>query len=1230
MNRLRNAADKVGSGASGLGKIEREASGLRSALASFGGNIAATAVAALSRQLIDGGRAILDYSARLEQTKVGFTTLLGSSQLAEKHLKELQEFAKTTPFEFQELTGLSRRLQGVGVDAQKIIPLLKDIGNAASAAGASGAELDSIVLAFSQVIAKGKLSAEEVNQFAERGIPIWKILSEQLGKTKGEIIKLSEEGKISSDVFIEAFQQFSQANFGDAMAKQSKTFTGAMSNITDILQQTSATAFEPLFVQIRSLAVRFAADLDAQKGDFQGIGNTIAKYIGEGLGIGLNAAVAGLGAYLSNRIVGILSLGNAGDKSFIDPLTSNLLGGFIKPIGEAFGLIEKQAPTLAPAISDLNKELSNTKTKVDGLSSLGDKLKAEEAKKQAEALTGIINDLALRVRFFGQETEVAAVKQNLLRQGITNFNSSQAQTALSYAQTLDNLKKIQGLQEQDKKEEEDRLQRTKELGDELRKIRNDAEFDIKFPDATELDKFNRWVRENAVGFRGLHYEIDLTRKALQALAFDKSVGERNSAIGGFIQSLRGELKSLTPEILEFTNRLASLVEPLNLQKSSNPISPQDFAKEIETRIELWRAALDKEEAKAEGLTGVPGVENALKQRLEAITNAAWDNLQVFLDKFQIQAGDKLINIFADSTDFENAKGILDLYNEIIKARKATSDALGKDLIGDLDSQIRELNVELGRSAELSTADAIAKQLQTEAYKDLTPEMRLTIEARAAEADSLKAQVKEVDRLNQAHAELKSFFAESLSYAFEGDFKGFINSVTNQFKDRLIDQLSGIFATISLGYDPNATDNPVAKPIVGKLTATNQKLDKLIQLAGGSPISASVGGFDIGSIFSRFLGGSGGGSGGGGGGGSTAGQPRGVLGNALGALSGLSGGGGAGGSGGGGILGNLRNLFSTGQGGLFAPRGGSRLAGIAGGIGDIGSLVGGLIGGRAGSILSSIGSFASFGASFGPIGAGIGAAVGLIVGLFGGDPKRKKDKRENIPNLQKGFSEAFKQLNEILADIRSLRIDPDEAIKRASDVRAEIASGFGIKFESKKYRRIAQQQITSKLGEADTIITQIKSSAEIARGAADRSKRILPEFAGGTYFADYFRPNGLLPGMFDGKDNILAMISRGEMVLNPNQQSRVRAAAGHDVFATAGIPNYPKSSTSPKLAIGGIAGSGLALSTSASPTVVVQPNFTFIGEGMSFTDEAKLWVQSDDGTRTLVQLIKKEKKADKSL
>lgn len=512
------------------------------------------------------------------------------------------------------------------------------------------------------------------------------------------------------------------------------------------------------------------------------------------------------------------------------------------------------------------------------------------------------------------------------------------------------------------------------------------------------------------------------------------------------------------------------------------------------------------------------------------------------------------------------------------------------------------------------------------YKDLEPAQKRQLLDLAAQADAVEA-------LNKQHAELKGFFSETLSYAFDGDFSGLLKSFARRAKEALIDQLSGALASSILGFDPNATSNPVAKPIVNKITKTNEILNAILVRLGGSPVATGLGGLaglsglgsgstggGLGTIFGGNAGGGifnfGGGNG----------SPI-TSGDALNWVSqGVNQSGSGSGSQGGGansILSNIRNTFSTNPGGIFAPVNGSSMAGYLSGAGSLASLIGGMIPGRAGSTISGAGMGLQIGAMFGPWGAVIGAGVGALIGFLGfSDPKRKRDKNEKLPQLAKGFTDAFAELNKILADLRALRMDPDEAVSRAMSVRNDIASGFGIQFESKKYRKQSQKQIAENLTRADPIVEQIKAAAAIARGAADRSKRILPEFAGGTYFADYFKPNGLLPGMFDGRDNIMAMISRGEMVLNPTQQGRIRALAGGDVFAHAGIPNYPRASRSSALAGGGIAGNGLAL-PGASP-VMIQPRFTVILDGVIFESKAQAWIESDDGVRTLAKVVKKEK------
>lgn len=417
----------------------------------LGGNLAAQAITQVSSAAFEGGRAILDYSSKLEQSKIGFETLLGSADKAQAHLRELQDFAKTTPFEFAELVPASQKLQGVGIQAQKVIPILTDVGNALAAAGKGNVELDRSLLAISQIIAKGKLSAQEVNQLAENGIPAWQILSKELGKSKAEVIALSEQGQISADIFLEAFSRFSQEKFGDAMQKQSRTFQGAMSNIKDSVLITSSTAFDPLYQKISGLAVDLADNVQ-RTNSFEQVGAEIAKSISKGIVVSGEYIVTSLSDYLSRRLGEILSEGKVIDeiprkaiggiseglqKSKLlqgNPLASipalfELLGNespksstyekfqFLN-VGNIFGLDEtikvlrdveaerqKELEKTFGSTADLNgvkveldpitNTLRQVKETVGNTDSLSKKLEADKAARQAERLLDITNQITV-------------------------------------------------------------------------------------------------------------------------------------------------------------------------------------------------------------------------------------------------------------------------------------------------------------------------------------------------------------------------------------------------------------------------------------------------------------------------------------------------------------------------------------------------------------------------------------------------------------------------------------------------------------------------------------------------------------------------------------------------------------------------------------------------------------------------------------------------------------------
>ena len=116
-NRLEKAIQDVGNSGGRLDALKAKLSSASASFHSFVGNIAADAVSFLSSKLIEGGKAVLDYSSKLEQTKIGFTTLLGSGEKAAQLLKEIQTFAKETPFEFAGIAELSQRLLGAKLKA---------------------------------------------------------------------------------------------------------------------------------------------------------------------------------------------------------------------------------------------------------------------------------------------------------------------------------------------------------------------------------------------------------------------------------------------------------------------------------------------------------------------------------------------------------------------------------------------------------------------------------------------------------------------------------------------------------------------------------------------------------------------------------------------------------------------------------------------------------------------------------------------------------------------------------------------------------------------------------------------------------------------------------------------------------------------------------------------------------------------------------------------------------
>lgn len=629
------------------------------------------------------------------------------------------------------------------------------------------------------------------------------------------------------------------------------------------------------------------------------------------------------------------------------------------------------------------------------------------------------------------------------------------------------------------------------------------------------------------------------------LLVNKGLADQAIALGATLDKLKAAAKAKEEQKRIDDAFIKSAQEALLAQERGGPatrIGLQGTLQELEQEIALGR-----------DLTEVERLAIANRQELllleKALNELEYSDPEV--KKLIIQA------IIDEAKEQQNLT--LEIQKQIQAKRdlKAAEQAY-QNLIGGLDQEILGLTIQLQEYTTGVQMSRVAILELSEAYKRLTPEQQAAARQRAAEADALRESMKAQEEARRAYDDMYNTIRGHLDVLANEGFGAFFKNIYRQFKSFLLDMAAEW------------------------LTSQFFKLF----FKGGNQAQAQRSGSGNGGVLGGIL--------------------NSILG---GGVSGTGPGGtpvfnpGAGGFGGSGSGGGIQTLGGTTGG---APAGqpfslfGRGLTNGIGTIGTLGVIAGGAIGGRIGNLVSSVAGGAlagltlgaKIGAIGGPWGAAIGAAAGFAISALSGlfsDPKRKRDKKEKMPALNQGFTDALKELRQLLVDVRTLRVSPDAAISRAQELRNQIASGFGLQFESKKYRKQAQTLIAQRTREADTLLEELRAAAEVARAAGERQRRIIPEFARGGYISkdframveNYRRVNGMLPGQYRGHDTINARLAPGEMVLNPMQQYQVRANAGFDPFRNAGIPGY--------------AGGGMAVQPAAQPAQSEPLELTFVFE-----------------------------------
>lgn len=198
----------------------------------------------------------------IDTAKAQLEGLGHSAKEVEAIMDSAMQAVKGTAYGFDEAATAAASAVAAGIKPGKeLTRYLGLVGDAAAQSKLSFTEMGSI---FNKVMASGKISMEEVNQLADQGIPIYKMLSEQLGVTQADVRDMVSAGKVDAETFLAAIEK----NIGGA-AKiiGEKSFTGALANIGASLSRIGANFLDAggkgggFFSQLKPLMVDFMETL---------------------------------------------------------------------------------------------------------------------------------------------------------------------------------------------------------------------------------------------------------------------------------------------------------------------------------------------------------------------------------------------------------------------------------------------------------------------------------------------------------------------------------------------------------------------------------------------------------------------------------------------------------------------------------------------------------------------------------------------------------------------------------------------------------------------------------------------------------------------------------------------------------------------------------------------------------------------------------------------------------
>lgn len=471
-----------------------------------------------------GGKKLWDLligsNAEMEQYTTSLEVMLGSASKASAMIEKMRDFAAKTPLTLENVISGGSLLMSYGVDESNLIDTMTKLGNLASG---NAEKMDRITLAYGQMLAKGKVTGEELRQMTEAGVPLQTALAKSIGVTGEEFSKMVSAGKVGIDDLNKAITELTTGNgkFAGMMEKQSQTMQGMLSTLQDNLSEFMRKMGEGAFGEVKS-ALQEASDLLAEWEEdgtldrwAQGVGvllKNLIAFLKQAISVGLDfkeaiiAGVVALGTFkiaigmgnvISAAVASIQHFTAATKAATAAQATFNAVGA-ANPYVFIASVVLTAVAGIATFIATTNNATQSVEELTQAASELSDEAqKSVDKTKTLEEVMAKYESAATKVQSAAERTQTLKDLQKQLNSAYGNTKDAIDLVNGSYEE---NIKKLQAATEAERENARIKAQAALIKSDEAQRNIGSDEFTIfTNPDTYDTD-YSKWAKyESAIG-----------------------------------------------------------------------------------------------------------------------------------------------------------------------------------------------------------------------------------------------------------------------------------------------------------------------------------------------------------------------------------------------------------------------------------------------------------------------------------------------------------------------------------------------------------------------------------------------------------------------------------------------------------------------------------------------------------------------------------------------------------